>query len=474
MSAASASPEFVPDASVPTASVPTASVPTASVPGEAGRRTTVKIGGGQGFFGDAVEPVAALAEECDYLIMDGLAELTLAILQKDRQRDETLGYVRDLLPHMRALLPSIVERGLRVVTNAGGLNPIAAGRAVQALARESGARVRVATVVGDDITALLPDLGYPDGQDVRFANAYTGAAAIVEALDAGADVVITGRVADSALALGPLVHEFGWAWDDWDLLGAGTMVGHLLECSGQATGGNLSWRWWESPTPWELPFPVAEVWPDGTMVLGKVQGSGGMVTYESVREQLLYEIHDPAAYIVPDVVADLSGVSLQPAGPDLVRMSGVRGHPAPAQYKALVCTPAGWTGDISIGLGWPDAPAKAKAMASIIRHRAEDAGIEVSEWWEEIWGYDALLPGRPMCEDPSEVVLRVAWRCSSRADAGAVGRLVPPLYTSGPVPGMTTAGRSFRFDASELLQSTAVFVDRAVVDKGITVTVEEA
>jgi hypothetical protein len=433
---------------------------------------TVRIGGGQGFFGDAVEPVAALARECDYIIMDGLAELTLAILQKDRQRDETAGYVRDLIPHLRALIPAIVERGVRVITNGGGLNPIAAGRAVQDLAAELGASVKIATIVGDDITALLPSLRYDGPEDIRFANVYTGAAALVQALDAGADVVIAGRVADSALALAPLIHEFGWAWDDWDRLAAGTMVGHLLECSGQATGGNLSWRWWDSPTPWLLPFPIAEVDADGTLTLGKVSGSGGMVTYETVREQLLYEIHDPAAYIVPDVIADLTGVRLEAAGPDLIRMSGVTGHPAPSDYKALICTPAGWTSDISIGLGWPDAPAKADAMASIIRHRAEEAGLPVEEWWQEIWGHDALLPGGAVDDDPSEVVLRLAWRCATRAAAAAVGRVIPPLYTSGPVPGMTTAGRSFRFDASELFQTTTLFVDRKVVDPRITVTVE--
>jgi hypothetical protein len=433
---------------------------------------TVRIGGGQGFFGDSVEPLAALALECDYIVMDGLAELTLAILQKDRQRDETAGYVRDLVPHLRALLPAVVERGVKVISNGGGLNPIAAGRAVRALAAEVGAAVSVATVVGDDITTLLPSLGYNGPTDIRFANVYTGAAGIVQALEAGADIVITGRVADSAMALGPLIHEFGWAWDDWDRLAAGTMIGHLLECSGQASGGNLSWRWWESPTPWKLPFPIGEVDAAGTLTLTKVAGSGGMVSFETVREQLLYEIHDPAAYIVPDVVADLTNVRLETVGADRVRMSGIRGHPAPSDYKALICTPGGWTGDISIGLGWPDASAKAHAMASIIRHRADEAGIPVAEWWQEVWGHDALLPGRAVTDDPSEVVLRVAWHCDTREAAAAVGRVVPPLYTSGPIPGMTTAGRSFRFDASELLTTATLYVDRKVIDPRITVTVE--
>lgn len=433
--------------------------------------THVKIGGAQGFFGDSVEPLPTLSKACDYLLMDGLAELTLAILQKDRQKDESGGYVRDLAAHADAFLVGLAEGGAKVITNAGGLNPIAGGRVVQERARAIGLDIKVGTVVGDDIKPLLPRLVDDVPDDVRFANAYIGCRSIVEALENGADVVVTGRVADSALALGPLVHEFGWAWDDWDRLAAGTMAGHVIECSGQATGGNLSWRWWESPDPWNLPFPIATTDASGVTTFSKVEGSGGLVTVESVREQLLYEVHDPANYLVPDVVADLSAVRLDQVGTDQVRMSGISGRPAPERYKALMCSPAGWSGDISIGLGWPDAPAKAKAMAEIVQHRAANAGIAVEEWAVEIWGHDALLPGHPTGEEPSEVVLRLAWRCRDRSDAARVGRLVPPLYTSGPVPGMTTATRSFRFDASELFDVAPVFVDKRLVDDNIRVDV---
>jgi hypothetical protein len=434
--------------------------------------TGIRIGGGQGFFGDTAEPLPVLAQECDYVILDGLAELTLAILQKQRQRDESSGFVGDLTPHIEALLPAVVEHNVRVVTNGGGLNPVAAGRVVRDLARSAGTDIRVATIVGDDVTRLLPKVGIDDLRDVRFANAYTGARAIVEALDQGADIVITGRVADSALALGPLIHEFGWKWDQWDQLAAGSMVGHLLECSGQATGGNLSWRWWDVPEPWHLPFPVATVSPDGAAVISKLSGSGGRVSFETVREQLLYEVHDPANYIVPDVTVDLSAVMVEEAGVDLVKVSGVRGKPAPTTYKGLLCRGSGWTSDASIGLGWPDAPAKAHAMAAMVRRRAELAGIAVDEWWTEVWGHDALLPGRPTGAEPSEVVLRLAWRCATRDAAASVVRLIPPLYTSGPVPGMTTATRAFRFDASELFDTTAFFIDRDLVDAGLSVHVE--
>lgn len=435
---------------------------------------TVSLGGAQGFYGDSCEPVAALADACDYLILDGLAELTLALLQKERQRDEEAGWVPDLIPHAQAFLPAVIEGRVKVITNGGGLNPPNAGRALAAAARVLGKPVRVACVTGDDITPRLGELHPEVPADVRFANAYLGARPIVEALAKGADIVVTGRVADSALALAPLVYEHGWDWQDWDSLAAGTIVGHLIECTGQATGGNLSWRWWDHVSDFtELPFPIAEVDAAGVVTISKLAGSGGTVSIESVREQLLYEIHDPAAYIVPDVVADLSDVRLTQVGHDRVRVSGVRGHRSPNCYKALICTPAGWTGDIAIGFGWPDAPAKAYAMADIVKRRTSYAGLKVDEWAVEVWGHDALLPGHPIGDDPSEVVLRIAWRCADRDTASRIGRLVPPLYTSGPVPGMTTAGRAFRFDASELFETTSILIARESVDPQLRVDLIE-
>lgn len=428
---------------------------------------TVTLAGGQGFYGDGTTQTRELAQQCDYLILEGLAELTLAILQKDRARDPQLGYVRDLIAHAEQFLPVVADRHVRVVTNSGGLNPDAAARAVQELAASLGCEVRVATVTGDDVSALVDDIA-PD--DVRFANAYLGARPIVEALATGADVVITGRVADSALFLAPLVHEFDWSFQDWDRLAAGTVIGHLMECTGQATGGNLAWKWWESPEPWHLPLPLADVAQDGSAVLRKIPGSGGVVTYESVREQLMYEIHDPSAYLVPDVTADLTTVRLDDLGDDRVRISGATGRPAPQMYKALVCAGGGWMGELHIGLGWPDAPEKADGMARIIRKRAELAQVPVLEWLQEIWGHDALLPGRPTGSEPSEVVLRMAWRCATREDAARIGRLVPPLYTSGPVPAMTTATHGFNFRPSELLRTIAVALPRRAVDQQVKVS----
>jgi hypothetical protein len=436
---------------------------------------TVTLGGGQGFYGDATDRTGDLADACDYLILEGLAELTLAILQKDRARDPGLGYVRDLLAHARSFIPAVAEGRARVITNSGGLNPAGAAHAVRDLAASMGCDINVCTVLGDDVADLIrrQDRG-PVPADLRFANAYIGARPIVQALETGAQVVITGRVADSALFLAPLVHEHGWRWDDWDKLAAGTAVGHLMECSGQATGGNLAWRWWDSPQPWLLPLPIADVAADGSAVLRKIDGSGGMVTFETVREQLMYEIHDPAAYLVPDVTADFTTIRLDDLGGDRVAISGATGRPAPPAYKALVCSGGGWMGEVSIGLGWPDAPEKARAMYTILQRRAQDAGLPVLEWHHEIWGHDALLPGCPTGAEPSEVVLRVAWRCAERAQAARVGRMLPPLYTSGPVPGMTTATHGFRFEPSELLRVEPVMLPRGEVDAQVRVVQSEA
>src|SRR3954462_14829530 len=305
----------------------------------------VRLGGGQGFYGDGHRPVDdLLAAGVDYLVCEALAELTLAILQKDRQRDESLGYARDLPLYLQQAMPYLVDGRTRFITNAGGINPVAAGRAVVGAARSLGVSgLKVATVVGDDVRLSAAELGLPD--DALFASAYLGARPIVEALDAGAQVVITGRVADASLFLAPLIHEFGWASDDWDRLAAGVVVGHLLECSGQITGGNYSGRWWENPDPDHIAFPPGKAEADGSAVISKPPDTGGMVTFDTVREQLLYEVHDPARYLNPDVSADFTSLTLTDLGGDRVQVSGPRGAPPPETYKGLVCTPAGWAGE---------------------------------------------------------------------------------------------------------------------------------
>lgn len=458
---------------------------------------SVTVAGGQGFYGDSVRDVATLLEAgVDYLCLEALAELTLAILAKDRQRDEELGYTRDLPDYLRLALPFAAAGRTKVITNAGGINPIAAGRAAAALARELGlGGVKIATVVGDDLTAELPSLAlagegalanletgeewaaFPARDSVLFASAYLGARPIVEALADGADVVITGRVADPCLFLAPLVFEHGWAFDDADRLAAGIALGHLCECSGQSTGGNLSGEWWTVPEPWKLAYPIATAEPDGSFVLSKAPGTGGRVDFDTVRHQLLYEVHDPAAYVTPDVVADFTALELTELGGDRVRVTGARGRPATSTYKALVAYPAGWSGESRVAFAWPDARAKAQATAAIFRARVAEAGYVVDEWLEEYFGVDAL--GGPTVppaagDDGPEVVLRVAWRTPDALSAARIAREMVPLALSAPPWGLSGTGRGMSGRPSQLLGLWPTLVDKSGVDGRVRVVAEEA
>jgi hypothetical protein len=442
---------------------------------------TIRLGGGQGFYGDGHDPVGDLLDAgVDYLICEALAELTLAILQKDRQRDEALGWTRDLPLYVHQALPWLLDRRTRLITNAGGINPVAAGRAVVGALRGADAGgLKVATVVGDDVRGHDAELGLPEGS--LFANAYLGARSIVDALDAGADIVITGRVADASLFLAPLVHEHGWAWDDWDSLAAGVVVGHLLECSGQVTGGNWSGPWWENRDPTRIGFPIGEVEDDGSAVITKPNGTGGRVSFDTVREQLLYEVHDPAAYLNPDVTADFTSLQVEDLGRDRVRVSGAKGAPPPVTYKGLVCTPAGWAGEARFAYSWPDAEAKARAALAFIRDRAEQRGLEVDEWHEEFFGAGAF--GGPTVAtdrtaasaagwEPPEVIGRLAWRCADATVAGQVAQGVGVLGLSGP-PTIAGTGRSRDGKPTQLLAVEPFAVDRELVDNQVRIEITE-
>lgn len=436
---------------------------------------TVRLGGGQGFYGDGHAPVADLLDAAvDYLVCEALAELTLAILQKDRQKDESLGYTRDLPLYLHTAMPFLLDGRTRFITNAGGINPVAAGRAVVGTAKQLGATgLKVATVVGDDVRGRADELGLPN--DALFASAYLGARPIVEALDAGAQVVVTGRVADASLFLAPLVHEHGWSWDDWDRLAAGVVVGHLLECSGQVTGGNYSGPWWENPDPTRIGFPIAEVDADGSAVITKPDKTGGMVTFDTVREQLLYEVHDPARYLNPDVVADFTSLTVDDQGNDRVRITGTRGEPAPETYKGLVCTPAGWASEARIAYSWPDAEAKARAALRFVRERAEANGVPVEEWHEEYFGVNAY--GGPTVDvdngcEPPEVFGRLAWRTPDPESAGRVSREIGVLGLSGP-PTISGLGRGGGGKPSQLLAVEPFYVDKTLVDAQVRVDIEE-
>ena len=450
--------------------------------GDGGRTggRTVRLAGGQGFYGDAIEPLAdVLAEAPDYVGLEALAELTLAILHKDRARDESLGYTRDLPLYLMQLLPTVLAGRTKVVTNAGGINPLAALRMVRAAAQRHGLTgFRIGVVLGDDVLgggAVLPD-GFPPREDLLFANAYLGARPIARALDEGADVVLTGRVADAALFLGPLLHEFGWAGDDWDRLAAGSVVGHLLECSGQSTGGNHGGDWWTVPEPWRFAFPLADVAEDGTATITKPAAAGGRVDFDTVRQQLLYEVGDPTAYLTPDVVVDMTSVQLEDLGGDRVAVRGTRGRPPTGRYKVVGAVPVGWAAEVSLAFAWPDAEAKARAAADIARKRVAVAGIDVDEWCVELFGVSALHgPAAARLRernDPSEVVLRLAWRTRDQEASAQVARHVVPLALSAPPPGSTPAGRA-RPHPTQLLELAAGTVPRDGVDALVRVVVEE-
>ncbi|MBM3672057.1 MAG: DUF1446 domain-containing protein [Actinobacteria bacterium] len=456
----------------------------------------IRVAGGQGFYGDTPKALdALLAEEegVDYLCLEALAELTLAILQKDRQKDEARGYTRDLPAYMAAALPAVAAGRTKIITNAGGINPTAAARAAIGTARDLGLHgLKVATVTGDDlmprldaIAATTPlahldtDAPYTDfPAPTLFASAYLGARPIVDALAQDADVVITGRVADAALFLAPLVHEHGWAWDDWDRIAAGTLVGHLLECSGQSAGGNLSRQWWDVPRPWDLPYPIAEVDADSTAVITKPKASGGRVSFDTVRHQLLYEVHDPTAYLSPDVVADFTSTHFEDLGDDRVRVTDVRGRPATDTYKALLAHSVGWAGEARIAFSWPEAHEKATAAAAIFAKRVEQAGLDVDEWCVEMWGVDALggptVPNATSEHDaePPDCVARIAWRCADPLTAGLVGRELVPLTLSAPPAGMTGMGRGAG-RPTELLGLWPTLVEKTHVDPHVAVTIEE-
>ncbi len=442
---------------------------------------TVRLGGGQGFYGDGLDPVAdVLDAKVDYLVCEALAELTLAILQKDRQRDEALGYTRDLPLYINAALPYVIDGRTKFITNAGGINPVAAGRAVVGALKASGATgLTVATVVGDDVRGRAEELGL--ASDALFASAYLGARPIVEALARGADIVVTGRVADASLFVAPLAYEFGWSWDDWNSLAAGVVVGHLLECSGQVAGGNYSGPWWENPNPLRIGFPIAEVEPDGSAVITKPAAAGGMVTFDTVREQLLYEVQDPRRYLNPDVTADFTSLTLTDLGSDRVRVTGTQGLPPPATYKGLVCTPVGWAGEATFAYSWPDAEAKARAAVRWLRGTAERRGVAVEEWWEEYFGAGAYAgpafeKDRDAMEsagwEPPEVIGRLAWRCANEATAAKVAQGAGVLGLSGP-PMISGLGRARGGKPTQLLAVDAFAVARELVDEQVRVELTE-
>ena len=415
---------------------------------------SVRVGAGLGFYGDSWHPVRASIERggVQYIASDHLSELTLAILQKDRQKDPSAGYARDGVPMLVDLWPLAAKHGVKFILNAGGLNPQGAREAIARAFRDKGWKAAIATVSGDSVMERLEELraaGEPllhmdtgavlDTVRGRmlFANAYLGAQPIVRALEQGADIVLTGRVADAALSLAPLVHELGWKWDDWDKLAQGLTVGHLLECSGQGSGGNFgsAEEWARIPDYAHLGYPIAEVGADGAALFTKAPGTGGRISFDTLRQQLLYEVHNPHAYFSPDVVLDMGTLKFDDQGGDRVRVTGASGAARPQKLKIVGGYQDGWMGTGMIGFSWPQAYAKCAKAAETIKTLVAERGWPVEETNVEYIGYDSLLGAQadPTYRDQlNECFLRMTIRTKERKVADAFGRLFPWLGLSGP------------------------------------------
>ncbi|MGY6237933.1 acyclic terpene utilization AtuA family protein [Burkholderia ambifaria] len=434
----------------------------------------VRIGAGAGYSGDRIEPAVELAEhgQLDYLVFECLAERTIAIAQQARRKDPSLGYDPLLDARMQAVLPVAAAKGVRIVSNMGAANPRAAARRTAQIARSLGlAGLKVAAVEGDDVldVVLRGALRFEESGDevaayrerIVSANAYLGAAPIVDALAAGADVVLTGRVADPSLFAAPLIHAFGWRMDDWDTLGAATVVGHLLECAGQVTGGYFADPGYKDvPDLARLGFPIGEVAADGSVVITKVPHAGGRVSAATCKEQLLYEIHDPARYLQPDVVADFTRVAVAEEAPDRVRVTGGRGTARPDTLKVSVAYVDGHIGEGQISYGGPGARARARLALDIVRERLALTGVAATELRFDLIGVDALYgDATPAVRgEPAEVRVRVAGRAATAAEAARIGNEVETLYTNGPAGG----GGAFK-STREVIAVQSVLLPRAAV-----------
>jgi hypothetical protein len=458
-------------------------------------RRSIRVAGGQGFWGDRLDaPIDQVRNgPIDYLMMDYLAEVTMSILQKQKTRDPSQGYARDFIPLMAELFPDLLAKGVRVITNAGGVNLEGCRDALLEAARNSvtkkGDRARIGVVVGDDLLGRLDrlvahghelrhmDTGRPltDVLDrVASANAYIGARPIIQALDRGATVVVTGRSTDTALTYAPMVHEFGWAPDQWDKLAAGVVAGHINECGAQASGGNCMIDWESLPDMAGIGYPIIEAYPDGSFVVTKHEGTGGRITPAVVKEQLLYEMGDPTEYITPDVVADFTTILLEEDGPDRVRVSGVRGRPRTDMLKVSIAYHAGWKAVGTLVYAWPDAVRKARAADRLLRERLDRLGLQFDEILTELVGWDSThgpLAGPPP-DDLPEVQLRMAVRSSDREPVERFAREIAPLILSGPPSVTGFAGGRPR--AQEVMAFWPALIDRREIESGLRVEVTEA
>lgn len=441
----------------------------------------MKVASGQGFWGDSLDAPRQQVEggQVDYLMLDYLAEVTMSILQKQKERDPEMGYARDFVGAIESVLSGVTDRGVRVIANAGGVNPPACAEAIRKLATSKGVgnKVRIAVVTGDDLLGDLDRLleaghslshmetGAPLADiraDVLSANAYIGSTPIVEGLARNANIVITGRSTDTALTMAPLRHEFGWGADQWDLLASGIVAGHILECGAQSSGGNCMHEWRTIPDLANVGYPIAEANADGSFVITKHPGTGGRVSVPSVTEQLVYEMGDPHDYITPDVIADFTSIRLSPDGENRVRVFGITGKPATDKLKVSIAYRAGYKSVGTLVYSWPDALEKAELASRILRERLDRLNLHFDEIITEFVGASATHG--PLVErlpDYPEVQLRIGVRGPSRAAVERFSREIAPLVLNGP-PGVTgfAGGRP---KVEEIVAYWPALIDKTVI-----------
>jgi hypothetical protein len=446
-------------------------------------KDVVRVASGQGFWGDSLEAPRQQVEggQVDYLMLDYLAEVTMSILQKQKERDPSMGYARDFVGAIESVLPAVLQRGVKVIANAGGVNPPACARAIRALTDSKD--LRIAVVTGDDLLGRIDELieqghslsNMETGEPLSTirdrllsANAYIGSVPIVEGLSKGANVVITGRSTDTALTMAPLRYEFGWRDGEWDKLAAGIIAGHIIECGAQCSGGNCLYDWESIPDMANVGYPIAEAKPDGSFVITKHPGTGGRINVPSVTEQLVYEMGDPHEYITPDVVADFTTIQLEQDGADRVRVFGIKGRPATDKLKVSIAYRSGFKAVGTLVYAWPDAIEKAKAADRILRERLDRLGLKFDQVLTELVGVSAThgkLAGES--SDVPEVQLRVGVRGDNRRDVERFTREIAPLVLNGPPSVTGFAGG--RPKVEEIVAYWPALIDKRVVTTSVEI-----
>jgi hypothetical protein len=449
----------------------------------------IRVGGGQGFWGDSLDAPRRQVEggPLDYLMLDYLAEVTMSILQKQKERDPNMGYARDFVGAMESVLDGVTERGVKVIANAGGVNPEACATAILEMAKQRGkaGKLKIGVVTGDNVLPRIDEL-LAAGHEMRnmdtgeplsmvrdrviAANAYIGSTPIVEALAKGANVVITGRSTDTALTMAPLRYEFGWAADDWNKLAAGIIAGHIIECGAQCSGGNCLYDWRSIENLADVGYPIVEVQADGTFVVTKHANTGGRVSVQTVSEQLVYEMGDPHSYITPDVVADFTSIQLEAAGPNRVRVHGITGKPATDKLKVSLAYRSGYKAVGSLVYSWPDALEKAEVANRILRERLDRLGLKFEQVLTEYVGANAThgpLAGPDAGRNAPEVQFRIGVRDADKTKVERFTREIAPLVLNGPPSVTGFAGG--RPKVEEIVAYWPALIDKTVVTTHVEV-----